>query len=53
MGKKILMVLVLSVVMVFAVSPVFSQDKVYVNGIDANFPPLLLWTRMASLTVLT
>ena len=39
MGKKILMVLVLSVVMVFAVSPVFSQDKVYVNGIDANFPP--------------
>ena len=39
MGKKILMVLVLSVVMVFAASPAFSQDKVYVNGIDANFPP--------------
>ena len=39
MGKKILMVLVLSVAMVFAASPAFSQDKVYVNGIDANFPP--------------
>jgi polar amino acid transport system substrate-binding protein len=39
MGKKILMVLVLSVVVVFATSPVFSQEKVYINGIDANFPP--------------
>jgi polar amino acid transport system substrate-binding protein len=39
MGKKILMVLVLSVAVVFATSPVFSQEKVYINGIDANFPP--------------
>ena len=39
MGKKIVMVLVLSVALVFATSPVFSQDKVYINGIDANFPP--------------
>jgi polar amino acid transport system substrate-binding protein len=39
MGKKILMVLMLSVAMVFATSPAFSQEKVYINGIDANFPP--------------
>jgi polar amino acid transport system substrate-binding protein len=39
MGKKILTVLVLSVAVVFATSPVFSQEKVYINGIDANFPP--------------
>ncbi|MBP1739920.1 MAG: extracellular solute-binding protein, family 3, partial [Deltaproteobacteria bacterium] len=39
MGKKILMVLMLSVALVFAASPAFAQDKVYVNGIDANFPP--------------
>ncbi|HYQ61147.1 MAG TPA: ABC transporter substrate-binding protein, partial [Desulfatiglandales bacterium] len=39
MGKKILVVLMLSVALVFAAAPAFSQDKVYVNGIDANFPP--------------
>jgi polar amino acid transport system substrate-binding protein len=39
MGKKILTVLMLSVALVFAAAPAFSQDKVYVNGIDANFPP--------------
>ncbi len=39
MGKKILIVLVLSVTMMLAAVPAFAQDKVYVNGIDANFPP--------------
>jgi len=53
MGKKILMVLMLSVALVFAASLGFSQEKVYVNGIDANFPPLPLWTRAAPLTALT
>lgn len=39
MGKKLLMVLMLSAALVFAAAHAFSQDKVYVNGIDANFPP--------------
>ena len=39
MGKKTVMVLVLSLALAFAASPAVSQDKVYINGIDANFPP--------------
>ncbi|MBN2034725.1 MAG: amino acid ABC transporter substrate-binding protein [Deltaproteobacteria bacterium] len=39
MAKRILLFLVISAAMALTIGPAFSQDKVYVNGIDANFPP--------------
>lgn len=41
MGKKILtvVVLLLSVMLIVNVAPSWAKGKVYINGIDANFPP--------------
>ncbi|MBN2124624.1 MAG: amino acid ABC transporter substrate-binding protein [Deltaproteobacteria bacterium] len=41
MGKRCLwgMAIILGVVLFASVNGVFAEDKVYINGIDANFPP--------------